>query len=493
MEGASLRTVGWQALAGGVIVLLLTGVTLSPGARASALSMQRLVLVSGPSPFSPSCAPAFPGETNYFNAEVEPRVAVDPLNAKHIVGVWQQDRWAFGGALGLLAGVSWDGGKTWTRSMAAFDRCAGGTTDNGGDYERASDPWVTFAANGDVYQISISFDATRATNSVLVSKSTDGGEQWSNPTTLIVDNGFTFFNDKESITGDPHDAQSVYAVWDRSFFPPAGFRDKAFRGPIMFSRTTDGGQTWEKARAIYDPGRVASTISNQVAVLPNGDLLDMFARFFPNGALEVDVIRSTDRGVTWSAPVTVGQLQTVSVFDPDTGAPIRTGDIVPDINVDPQSGKVYVVWQDGRFSEFAHDDIVLSVSSDGGLTWSAPIKINQTPISVPAFTASVSVASDGTVAVTYYDFRGNTPDPNTLFTDYWIVTCRSSCDDAASWSSETHIAGPFDMLTAPFAGGFFVGDYEGLAAVGKGFLAFFVQANSGDLNNPTDVFAAKVA
>ena len=44
-----------------------------------------------------------------------------------------------------------------------------------------------------------------------------------------------------------------------------------------------------------------------------------------------------------------------------------------------------------------------------------------------------------------------------------------------------------------FAGGFFVGDYEGLAAVGKGFLAFFVQANSGDLNNPTDVFAAKVA
>src|SRR2546428_8046933 len=162
MEGASLRTVGWQALAGGVIVLLLTGVTLSPGARASALSMQRLVLVSGLSPFSPSCAPAFPGETNYFNAEVEPRVAVDPLNAKHIVGVWQQDRWAFGGALGLVAGVSWDGGKTWTRSMAAFDRCAGGTPDNGAGYHRASDPPATFAPDGAEYPRSCSIHAAPA-------------------------------------------------------------------------------------------------------------------------------------------------------------------------------------------------------------------------------------------------------------------------------------------------------------------------------------------
>jgi hypothetical protein len=53
-----------------------------------------------------------------------------------------------------------------------------------------------------------------------------------------------------------------------------------------------------------------------------------------------------------------------------------------------------------------------------------------------------------------------------------------------------HLAGSFDMKTAPDAGGFFVGDYEGLAAVGTAFLPFFVQTNSGNTANRTDVFAA---
>jgi hypothetical protein len=43
------------------------------------------------------------------------------------------------------------------------------------------------------------------------------------------------------------------------------------------------------------------------------------------------------------------------------------------------------------------------------------------------------------------------------------------------------------MLTAPFARGFFVGDYEGLS---PDLMPFFVQANSGNLANRTDVFAA---
>ena len=42
------------------------------------------------------------------------------------------------------------------------------------------------------------------------------------------------------------------------------------------------------------------------------------------------------------------------------------------------------------------------------------IKVNKTPTNIPignqqAFTPSVDVAADGTVAVTYYDFRNNTP------------------------------------------------------------------------------------
>src|SRR5439155_8809932 len=102
-----------------------------------------------------------------------------------------------------------------------------------------------------------------------------------------------------------------------------------------------------------------------------------------------------------------------------------------------------------------------------------------------AFTASVRVAG-GTVGATYYDFRNNTSAPG-LPTDYWLVHCHSACTDPASWS-ETHVAGPFDMETAPVARGFFVGDYEGLATIGGSFLPFLVQTNSGHTNNPTDLF-----
>jgi hypothetical protein len=43
------------------------------------------------------------------------------------------------------------------------------------------------------------------------------------------------------------------------------------------------------------------------------------------------------------------------------------------------------------------------------------------------------------------------------------------------------------MRTAPFASGFFVGDYQGLSAT---LTPFFVIANSGNQANRTDVFAA---
>src|SRR5205814_10011088 len=114
--------------------------------------------VSASSPFIAGCDATLASGTLYVNAEVEPMVAVNPRNANNVVGVWQQDRWSNGGARGLLTGVSLDGGRTWTQHMAAFSRCTGGNAANGGDYSRASDPWVSFAPDGTVYQSSLSFN-----------------------------------------------------------------------------------------------------------------------------------------------------------------------------------------------------------------------------------------------------------------------------------------------------------------------------------------------
>ena len=105
--------------------------------------------------------------------------------------------------------------------------------------------------------------------------------------------------------------------------------------------------------------------------------------------------------------------------------------------------------------------------------------------SVAAFEPSVHVRPDGLIGVTYYDFRNNTADAATLPTILWMA--RSN--DASTWR-ESAIAGPFDLDTAPTAEGLFIGDYQGLSSLGNVIEPFFVQTNSGNLNNRTDVFSA---
>ena len=147
---------------------------------------------SGPSPFAPGCGgpgEAFDSSVLYENAEVEPWVAVNPTNTRNVVGFWQQDRWSDGGAHGLLAGVSVDGGQTWSHSAPEFSRCAGGSGIAGG-YHRASDPWLSFGPTGTLHaiSISISFDNDTPRNAVLASRSIDGGHSWSEPAVLRFDN-----------------------------------------------------------------------------------------------------------------------------------------------------------------------------------------------------------------------------------------------------------------------------------------------------------------
>src|SRR5262245_27668554 len=450
--------------------------------------------------------------TNFPDSTVEPWADVNPINSLNIVATWQQDRWSNGGSRGLVAGVSIDGGTSWTSVVIPrITACSGNP-----DFLRASDPWLSFAPNGDLYHASLSItvrpDGLTAPSALLVSRSTTGGQTWGAPITVIRDDLATVLNDKESITADPDDANLVYLVWDRLESPKAQASDVAFehalgfRGPTWFSRTTTGGRSWEPARQIFDPGEQDQTIGNQIVVLPSGDLIDVFNLIFNHKnahkvrGFNVALLRSTDKGVTWSGPIIVDKLltralfdpQQVGVRDPDTGAAVRTGDILPAIAVDrgassPGHGNLYVVWQDSRFSDFTHDSIAFSRSTDGGFSWSVPIKINRTPTTIPsgnqqAFTPSIRVAANGTIGVTYYDFRNNTTDMTTLPTDYFIVHCHpsapGSCTSSSDWASETRLTPTFDMRNAPVARGFFLGDYEALTVVGPDFRPVFVTAGS---------------
>jgi len=495
-----------------VVAASVVALVLVAGISAASFMLGPLVQVSGASPLASCTADDAAGQTGtlFPNSEVEPWIDVNPTSPNKLIGVWQQDRWSNGGARGLVAGVSTNGGASWTIvNGLKTTLCTGGTALNGGDYQRATDPWVTFGPTGIAYQLSLSFNDLEPPittfdfdHALLASRSVDGGMTWSDPVPVIRDTAPTVFNDKQSITADPTNASKVYAIWDRLVFPGserasvvAAFNTSSFSGPVWFARSTDAGLSWEAARPIYDPGQIDQTIGNQIVVQPSGALLDIFTEFNNENADKrrggfIRLLRSTDSGLTWSGPFDVGTLGTIEVSDPDTGDPVRTGDIIPDIAVDAASGRLYAVWQDASLNGGQADAIAFSQSLDGGLTWSAALKVNKTPTGIPvgdqqAFTGSVDVSANGTIAVTYYDFRNNTSATSTLPTDYFIVHCHpttpTACANAANWVDERRLTNTsFDMLQAPFAGGFFTGDYEGLASAKNDFAPFFSQPHGSD-------------
>ena len=109
--------------------------------------------------------------------------------------------------------------------------------------------------------------------------------------------------------------------------------------------------------------------------------------------------------------------------------------------------------------------------------------INSAP-SVQALLPTLTIRDDGLIGVTYYDFRNHVPGAPTLLTDYWLTTSA----DGINWN-ETHVAGPFDFATAPFAEGLFLGDYQALTSIGNTFVPFYVTTNANSPTNLTDVFS----
>ncbi len=438
------------------------------------------VTLSAPTPFALGCGGIAPTGTVYPNAEVEPAVAVNPINPSNVIAAWQQDRWSDGGSQGLMTAASFDTGHSWSRSAAPVSRCAGGSPANGADYERASDPWLAVSADGTAYLLSLSISgatlATGSSSAMLVLRSTDGGATWGAPLTLISD-GDAFFDDKGAIAADAVDANFVYATWDRL--------DQNGNGPTMFARTTNGGTNWEAARAIYDPGPGNQTLGNIPLSLPDGTLLVVFTEFdaVAGGvAAKLRVIRSSDRGASWGAPVTISSEQSAGIHDPNTGLVVRDGADLPSVARDA-AGTVYVAWQSSAFSGGARDAIAIARSSDGGSSWTMPTRASG-DLAAAAFIPNVQLRADGLIGVGYYDLRYDQPSTGVFRADYWLATST----DGTTWT-DTHVSGGFPLGNAPYAQGLFLGDYQALATSGSQFLPLFVTSGN-DSANRTDVYMA---
>jgi hypothetical protein len=471
------------------------------------------VRVSSVSPF-PSGSCDFGLTTNFANSEVEPMVAVNPANPNNIIDVWQQDRWGAptsGGAYGSVSATSLNGGATFTRATVPFSLCAGGTSAGLGDYQRATDSWATFGPTGVAYQTALAFDWTQNRSMIAVSRSPDGGLTWGplRQVSKINKGSFNTVDDKETITADPTNANNVYAVWIRYVTPPASFKPDGSgahtqKGNAMFSRSLDQGQTWS------DPVPIAKSDeaqANQIVVLDDGTLLDFFNDLtFTNkgevASYNVSYVKSGDHGATWSAKIPITSIPSAGTFAPDAANPntsrVRSGQL---IDVAARGQTIYVVYplEQAAPDTPDYDRVAMVHSGNGGASWSPPVLVGGTPTAGDwrtrqQFTPIVEISADGHVAVTYYDFRFDT-DTNAApaSTDYWI----DILDANGTLVNETRLTSPssFDLAGAPRTSatrkGYFLGDYQGLAAAGNTFISTFAVATT-DPGNPTDIWTARI-
>lgn len=492
----------------------MTGVGLVVNFRTtSAVSPGSPTVVSRSSPFARCTAGAnvslsdgdvgyvSTGETSYLNAAVEPSMAANPRTAgadsTNLIGVWQQDRWSNGGARDVVAGSSFDGGATWGETPLPFSACASRRS----RFVRASDPWVSIGPDGTAYASAVGLGPSA--NAVLVATSADGGRTWGHPSDVILDRTSRYQDDKPSITADPTRPGVAYVTWNRTQQPVVSHQMCSW-----FAMTTDGGRTWSPARQI---ARVlqGDAIGHQIVVDPRRHILyNVFLETLDGGDPDaaapqanggkgsassrlIVFVKSLDGGRTWSTPRIIAR---VPALDPLVDFLYRLGYPLPAAAVDPGTGTLYVAWTGTRADQGNRPNIVLVASSTGGSSWSAPRRIDG-PSGQPAFTPAIEVSSQGVVGVAFYSanqlYAANTdsdPHPPTVLVDEWFA----SSQDGRHFGGGVLLGGPFRYSAAPFANGYFLGDYQGLAVSGQDFHPFFVMSQSRAGKNRTNVFTTAV-
>ncbi len=390
--------------------------------------------------------------------QTETFLALNPANDRHLLAGYQESRFVDGGARGLAFAVSTDSGKTWTEGVIP-----GLTKAADGPFDRASDPWVAFGPNNRAYFLSIAFNETNPANGVFLSSSEDGGRTWGTPVTVHANSDD--FDDKESMTVDTRSDSPylgrVYVTWDTA----------ARNSQVLYVATSEDGGRSFRAPVAIDSGDF--NIGVVPLVGPGGVVHAIWAKFVGRQTLLM-ASSSNDGGETWSSPRMISESRGLGIEG------FRTGDAIPSAAIDPVRGDLYVVWQDARFTPGA-DQVVLSKSTDGGQTWTAPLRISDGPADAPAFTPAVAVDRNGRAGVCYSSLR-NDPNRQVLIDQYCTFNRRRGGPFRASQRVN---ATSFDIRFAAVAdAGYFLGDYQGMVGSPLGFSPLFVATLKPSARNP---------
>jgi hypothetical protein len=186
----------------------------------------------------------------------ETAIASDPNNPRHLVGGSNNTQIinnAGHSAMGYYTTV--DGGITWSNGQVPT-----------GAFGIASDPTVAFDSQGNVFFGAVAFDLGRGGlalgGAIQVSRSSDGGRTFETPVEVERSTSDSIVEDKEYLTVDTNPgspfANSVYITWSRFHFDRF---DNYLESPIFFSASRDGGATWSAPREISGANSALCTFS----------------------------------------------------------------------------------------------------------------------------------------------------------------------------------------------------------------------------------------
>ena len=284
--------------------------------KASEPALAPPTLISGPVALPSGChsgSGAQPGE---------PSMAVDPTDHARLVAAWLDNRSPDN--VGIVVAITTDGGKSWSRSaLAPLLQCAGGAYVHATDPWISIGPdgviFVSALVRGRDVAAGTPYD-------IVVSVSRDHGTTWAAPAVIESAVSPPTQPDKEMVLADRRHAGTAYAVWasyqatpgatpsvDTIMFSRTRDGGRTWSTPAMLYSGNDEAQ---QNQLVMTAGGVLLDVFVEGSSLPAGAKP-------PPLPVKARVLRSTDQGQTWSPPVDAASFTYTSASDPGTGAELR--------------------------------------------------------------------------------------------------------------------------------------------------------------------------